>query len=350
MVNCPAIIYLYSIFNLFIPKLMKTKLLLVTCLIIICSKFSVAQTSPYYAFSQYTSTYANLTGATSINNAAVWNFSGASPTPYYTLNITSLLPGFQLFGDAAYSMRISGGAVAFYDNSSQQLHYINGFNLFSPDGMKDKGTTSSLSPISYVVTGTSPNKILKVEWKNAGHVNTAGDIINVQIWMYQTTNVVEVHYGSTTFTNASSTPISIGIGHTYLPNGNVVEDDFLMNTPANPVLSTNNNVFTGIPANGAVYKFMAGGVGINELSKPLSGMKVFPNPTSGIFTIDVKNVKEDLSNAKATVTNLIGEVVYETTFNNLSSLNIDLTNKSKGIYFVKIVADKEFTAEKLIVK
>lgn len=329
---------------------MKTKLLLAACLIIICNKLSIAQTVPYYTFSQYTSPYANLTGATSINNSAIWNFSGASPTPYYTLSITSLLPGFQLFGDAAYDMRIFGGAVAFYDNSSQQLHYINGFNLFSPDGMKDKGTTSSLSPISYVVTGTSPNKILKVEWKNAGHVNTAGDIINVQIWMYQTTNVVEVHYGLTTFTNASSTPISIGIGHTYVPNGNVVEDDFLVNTPSNPVLSTTNSIFTGIPANGVVYKFMAGGVGVNELSKPLSGVKIFPNPATDKFTIDVKNVKEDLSNAKVIITNVIGEIVSETPVNNQSLLNIDLTNKPKGIYFLKIDNGTKSTTEKIIVK
>jgi hypothetical protein len=329
---------------------MKTKLLLATCILLICNRLSIAQTTPYYTFTQFTSAYSNLTATTSINNSAVWNFSGASPTPYYTLSITSLLPGFQLFGDAAYNMRIFGGAVAFYDNSSQQLHYINGFNLISPDGMKDKGTTSSLSPISYVVTGASPNKILKVEWKNAGHVNTAGDVINVQIWMYQTTNVVEVHYGSTTFTNASSTPISIGIGHTYVPNGNVVEDDFLMNTPSNPVLSTTNNIFTGIPANGVVYKFAPGSVGINELNKPLQGIKIFPNPATGKFTIDVKNVKEDLNRAKVIITNVIGEVILEMTLNNQVSTVIDLTNKPKGIYFIKLYNGKDFSSEKIILQ
>ena len=130
--------YLKSIF-----KKMKTKLhsALLALMIVSSGFISLAQT-PYYSFSQYTSAYADLPSPISINGSTVWDYSGSS-SAYFPLDIATLVSYFEVFGDMNNNMRVWGGVLQFYHNGFQQLYYINGFGFFSPDGMKDKGTSSS---------------------------------------------------------------------------------------------------------------------------------------------------------------------------------------------------------------
>ncbi|MBI4931714.1 MAG: T9SS type A sorting domain-containing protein [Bacteroidetes bacterium] len=328
---------------------MKTKLLSTLTAIFFCAVVNLKAQTPFYSFSQYTSTYADLTAPVSLNNSNVWNYSGSTPDPYIALDIATLLPYFQVYGDMNNAMRVVGGAVQFYNNGSQQLYYINGFGLFFPGGMKDKGTTTSLSPISYQVTGSAPNRILKVQWKNAGNSLASADYINVQIWLYETSNIIEAHYGSTSITNAGTTQLSVGVGHTYVPNSNMIEDDFLENSPSNPVLSMNANAFYGIPANGTVYKFMVGGAGVNELNNPLSAITVFPNPTSGKFIVDRKNMKERINDVKISISDVNGQVVLESALMGKTQDEINVSNFSAGTYFIRITSDKGTLTKKIIV-
>lgn len=317
---------------------------LYTIILFVLANFFVQQThaqTPYYSFSQYTSTYSDLTSPTSLNNGNLWDFSIS--TAYYPLNISSLLPFFLVFGDYNWDMRVYGGVVQFYNSGSQQLYYINGFGLFSPDGMKDKGSSSSLSPISYQVTGSAPNRILKVEWKNAGHAVAGADYLNVQIWLYETTNVIEVHYGSSSITNATTTQLSIGIGHIYVPNSNLIEDDFLENSPSNPVLSMNANAFMGIPANGTVYKFMVAGAGVNEINFD-NLISVYPNPSNGKFTLSSEITKGEVS-----IYNVEGEKVYSTQLPQSTQLTINISDKPSGVYFLHLKTEKGVATEKLVI-
>src|SRR3990172_4164378 len=264
-----------------------------------------AQT-PYYSFSQYTSTYANLTSPISLNNGNLWDFS--IPTAYYPLNVSPLLSNFPVFGDYNYDLRVYGGTAQFYNSGSQQIYYMNGFGLFYPDGMKDKGTSTSLSPISYQVSGTTPNRILKIEWKNAGHAAASADFINVQLWLYETSNIIEVHYGSSSITNASTTQLSVGIGHTYVPNSNMIEDDFLENGPSNPILSMNANA------------------------------------SNGKFTLSSEITKGEIS-----VYNVEGEKVYSSTIQPSNHSTIDLSSHPNGIYFINIKTENGIANKKLII-
>jgi hypothetical protein len=86
-------------------------------------------------------------------------------------------------------------------------------------------------------------------------------------------------------------------------------------------------------------------VGIKENQYPsISQIKVYPNPTNGIFTINSSGIINSL-----VVQNLLGETVYtETYITHHISTAIDLTDKPKGIYLLKIYSGDKMHIEKII--
>ena len=90
----------------------------------------------------------------------------------------------------------------------------------------------------------------------------------------------------------------------------------------------------------------------NIISCPL----VYPNPTNGIFTIEAEN---NLSNncriQSVEIANINGQIIYKKTLQqgieDFITLEVDLSNKSKGIYFVKIIRkDKLEKTKKIIIQ
>jgi hypothetical protein len=69
--------------------------------------------------------------------------------------------------------------------------------------------------------------------------------------------------------------------------------------------------------------------GLNIISPNATEVTVYPNPFSGAITI-TSNIK-----ARIEIFNLLGSKVYATTIES-GATEIDLSNQSKGIYFVKI--------------
>ena len=49
---------------------------------------------------------------------------------------------------------------------------------------------------SSVTEGVTPNRIHKIQAKNFYRYNTATMTGNAQIWLYETTNAIEFHYGA----------------------------------------------------------------------------------------------------------------------------------------------------------
>jgi hypothetical protein len=81
-------------------------------------------------------------------------------------------------------------------------------------------------------------------------------------------------------------------------------------------------------------------VGIQNISS--NKVKAYPNPTSGIFTLDL----EDQSNVK--IFNIAGQVVYNNFINKQTS--IDLSHVGTGIYIINIVNAHYSTQIKIIKK
>ncbi|MBL4706013.1 MAG: T9SS type A sorting domain-containing protein [Flavobacteriales bacterium] len=86
------------------------------------------------------------------------------------------------------------------------------------------------------------------------------------------------------------------------------------------------------------------GVGIIELnSKTIS---IYPNPTRGIFTIDLLGAIE---NTSLTVYDMLGKVVVGKELIETTS-QIDLSGNEKGIYFINIQTDNGTIVRKIIIQ
>lgn len=89
--------------------------------------------------------------------------------------------------------------------------------------------------------------------------------------------------------------------------------------------------------------------GLFDLQNEAISFQLFPNPNKGEFKL-VMN--ENITNETIiTVNNLIGEVIYQNSFENsgLNSLEISLPNASSGIYFVHIKTQNKTSTQKVII-
>jgi hypothetical protein len=87
------------------------------------------------------------------------------------------------------------------------------------------------------------------------------------------------------------------------------------------------------------------GVGINEKIQTKNPAYCYPNPTSGIFTIQGKNIQS------IEITNVNGQIIRQLSINNeQSSIEIDLSKYGKGVYFITIQTDNQIFTNKVIVK
>ncbi|MBI5727427.1 MAG: hypothetical protein HY965_06220, partial [Ignavibacteriales bacterium] len=78
----------------------------------------------------------------------------------------------------------------------------------------DLAVDSAVFDINYQLTGTTPNRIFIVEWKNA-HLNYAqvNNRYRFQVKLYETSNLVQFVYGGGAYTGASVTTASIGLSN-----------------------------------------------------------------------------------------------------------------------------------------
>lgn len=83
--------------------------------------------------------------------------------------------------------------------------------------------------------------------------------------------------------------------------------------------------------------------GISQNLADKNNITVFPNPTSGIFTIISKE-----NEYKLIITNVLGEHVYQSEIKNPKA-EIDLSKYPAGIYFINITTEKGTAIQKLII-
>jgi hypothetical protein len=94
---------------------------------------------------------------------------------------------------------------------------------------------------------------------------------------------------------------------------------------------------------------MVASVGIeNQTVKGKSLFSIFPNPGKGLFTLSIENPDE---NCNLEIYNAQGQLIRQISANaSKSELLIDLSNQSKGIYFVRITGKSVSEMKKLILE
>lgn len=291
-----------------------------------------AVSSNDYSFSTTTGTYENLIGAVSINNNQLWD------DPEYTIPIGF---NFQLYNstlDSVYFGSGEGGLVSSKRDSDSKADYL--IIPFETD-LIDRGDISEISqsPISYKLVGSAGNRILKIEWKNAGFFDEEGselnDYINFQLWLYEGSNNIEIHFGANKITNSSlnyfgETGAVIGLSDSDQSNTYLLSE-----SPSNPTMTDESIAYlNGTPPDGTVYKFSKNSTGINFNESNNYDVRVYPNPFHQYATFKVNN--SNIHHAELKVIDIFGRVIK--TIDNIQTNEITLNrdNLVNGIYFYQL--------------
>ncbi len=271
-----------------------------------------------YTFSQITGTYSDLTGSTLLISGD-WDYFEKGIKLPFTFTYGGVDYMDSLYVDAY-------GSLSLNDNFNEELIFL-GDDLTSK--VKDK------SPVSYKVEGVSPNRILKVEMKNAGfnQDGTLVDSAHVQCWIYETTNVIEYRYGPNSVKSATWAENGAFVGMT---NESIEKYIILEGNPANPTINKTdlNNAATlnGMPANGVIYRFVPGnGSGLKQVvmvSQTANGLFV---PAS----VQVTSIK---------LYNVNGQLIQSSSHIN----EINFSDLGHGLYVVVLETEQGLLTQKLL--
>jgi hypothetical protein len=88
-------------------------------------------------------------------------------------------------------------------------------------------------------------------------------------------------------------------------------------------------------------------VGTDEITINNNGVNIFPNPTDGKFTVEIK--ANTSGKYEIEIYNITGEKVYSANTNE-NTIDIDLTNYARGLYFVRVRNDRFVKAGKVILE
>ena len=179
------------------------KITLLVALILATVTSSFAQVSGY-VFSQTSGTYTEITGGTVLGTAT--NDDSSFDALNIGFNFTYNNAPFSQISVNANGFMSLGGAVL---SSYFALSTGTSNNVIAPLSGDLQGNTTS-GELSYLLSGTAPNQVLTVQWKNYRSFNATGDVNNFQVKLYETSNVIEVVYGDFT-QNATNRVRQVGL-------------------------------------------------------------------------------------------------------------------------------------------
>ena len=293
-----------------------------------------------YTFTHTTETYTDLTGATVISST-FWGIGDWIP---YKMPFD-----FKFFGTVQDSMYIIGGWAGL--NMHGSGFFQDGEIYFCDADLHERGVGGP-SDISVAVTGTAPNRVFKLQLRNAGFYYDQSanedDFINVQLWIHESTGVIEIRFGLSSVSPATYDPYNGPTVALILDFTTYITLSGDANSPTAftgfPSLEVN-----GTPSNGKVYRFTPSAVGIGDIT-PTEWVTVFPNPSADRFTITLnESLKGDALQAE--VTDLQGRVLLHR--QNVESHQpwvVDLTGSPQGMYLLRVTSEEGVFSKQLMVR
>ncbi len=105
----------------------------------------------------------------------------------------------------------------------------------------------------------------------------------------------------------------------------------------------------GTPGLDGMFKYSGVPLGVSTVGIPYSSLEMYPNPSTGIVTIDLQPTKEGGS---LFVIDAMGKTVYSENIRNVSfeKHNLNLENLAKGIYSVNIVRAGRTESKKIVIQ
>lgn len=318
------------------------------------------------------------------NNATIDLPSSTLTRGVHTLNVTTTITS------DAYSDNNSG-SITFYINDSGTIGQVNPFTSTSNElisyneggqgsqwvrGIRTAGIMSSSGNTIYTtnLTGNYPDMIKSYLVSQCYNLS---NVINPQISfamkydLEENWDIVYVQYSTnfgatwnvlgnmaTNWYNSDRTNSSSGTANDCqnCPGAQWTGTSTVLNTYTYPLnfLNTESNIIFRIvfqtdesvtKAGVNIDDFVISGT-LSSENFELNNVFVYPNPSNGIFNISLGNLQP----TGIEVYDLTGKIVYskkEITISNFET-NIDLTQVTQGIYFVKIIENNQSTVKRII--
>jgi len=291
--------------------------------------------------------YQDLSGSTSLNNGQLWD------DPAFTIPL-----GFEFsLGTFAFNTIFIvewglGGDLSSSSNENGILPILIpiGQDIFS----REDGNGNSTSPISYKLVGGTGNQILKIEWKNVGFLedSTENDFMNLQLWLYENSNIIEYHYGPNVINNpdesfeGESGPY-VSLFTSYNMDTDELEDNayVISGNPTSPTVlvyqpgdEAEGLLLEGTIPDGTVYRFTPEELSINDFDNYT--FTIYPNPSNTFL-----NIETTLTNYTIKIYDMLGKQVGDFT-NDLKVIKTSTLNKA--LYIIKIESEEGSLIRKFI--
>ncbi len=88
---------------------------------------------------------------------------------------------------------------------------------------------------------------------------------------------------------------------------------------------------------------MSACVGLESHSSSLAGVSVYPNPNSGVFTVEMNGNL----NASLEISDLTGRIVFKGSCSE-GKTNVNINDLANGIYYVKVQSAGQFEVFKVV--
>lgn len=312
-----------------------------------------------YKFEVETKAYTVLENPISINDSEIWNRDNG-----YPIFLDFDIP---IFGGVSNSVNIHPGfGFNFPAYGSYHLYF---FHLPVNTGgplLQDRGVSEevSKSALDYEITGNQGERIVKVQWENAGFrwdmdtviwqgyvTATFSDWIDFQIWFYEEDGRIEIHFGPQSILNPGS----------YLEFNRGPRPIFwiknywmdLYGDPDNPSYnwfdpwgSWNSGSLSGIPKEGTVLIFVPDfTASIDETDSFEDEISVRWNAVNNELLFDFKDIGE--TQGHVAVYSIVGQILFTgELYQNQRSIKIG--HMPEGILIVKLIVNNKVISRRII--
>lgn len=259
---------------------------------------------------------------------------------------------FQLWGQSTSTLFWYGELTAFNVAGLPAASNTPFLIAYGAD-LIDRGYDSGISqsPISYKTEGEPGNRIFKMQWANAGffYDDSNTSFTNLQVWLYEGSNVIELHFGPTEVEDPSVFDFTgplIGFMDEYSLIDDVFQNVFYLTGPVEHptvVQSTFSQIDTisstlhSAPGNGLIYRFTPGvsATGNPQLSD--NGIRVYPTLASDAISIALNDPTATILQ-KGLYYNMfdaLGKTVRSGQITN-DTERVEIKNLAGGLYYVSI--------------
>jgi len=90
--------------------------------------------------------------------------------------------------------------------------------------------------------------------------------------------------------------------------------------------------------------------GIKSIEMNNDNLSIYPNPSNGVFTMELSGTAKESKSASLYIYNMLGEKVFERQVSGATKLSLDASALPEGTYFVKLVSDKGYADKKITIQ